>query len=60
MAVKRYEVEYDLGKGRTSKTTLKLNDADAERLGLLKPKAAPAKKAAKPANKSRTAANKQG
>lgn len=61
MAVKRYEVEQDMGKGRKVTTILKLNDADAKRLGLFKEPKPPAKKAAvKPANKARTAANKKG
>lgn len=57
MGVKRYEVEQDLGKGRTVTTTMKLNDADAKRLGVfVDPK--PETKKATPANKSRTAKNK--
>lgn len=59
MTVKPYEVELDLGKGRKQKTVLKLNDDDAKRLGVYQePKKADTKKAAAPANKSRTAKNK--
>ena len=59
MPVKRYEVRQPNG----SMATLKLNDADAKRLGVFEePKtseaAAPATKKRTPANKSRTAKNK--
>lgn len=58
MPVKRYEVPQPNG----GTATMKLNDADAKRLGVYEePAGAPAKKAAKkPANKARTAANKKG
>lgn len=60
MDVKRYEVDFDLGNGRTARTTLKLSDAEAKRRGLLaddeKPKTVAKKRT--PANKARGSQNK--
>lgn len=56
MTLNRYEVDFDLGKGRTTKATLKLSDAEAKRMGLLEDE--PKKKATTPRNKSRSAAKK--
>lgn len=62
MSVKRYKVRVETGKsGQTRETILKLNDAEAKAMGLLKePKRAEAKKAPAPANKARTPKNKRG
>ena len=55
MGLKRYDLTIPRRGGDVT-TTVKLSDADAERLGLKKPAAS--KAAAKPANKARTASNK--
>lgn len=55
MALKRYEVALKVGR-HTTKTVLKLTEAEAERLGGVEVK--PAAKQAAVQNKKRTPANK--
>lgn len=49
-ALKRYEVEVEGRKGRTTTTTLLLSDDDAERMGLTVSRSAPGNKADTPPN----------